>query len=175
MKIEFHEGVFLTEIQEGDQNAYLEHLTEKKIYDNTSNIPYPYTEADANVWVKARVKENQSLAFPINYAIRREDGYLIGSAGFHSLEPGKSFKAEIGYWLAKPYWGHGIVTDAVNQLCEVGFNQFGLTRIYARVFTHNQASARVLEKCGFILEGVLRKNVLKDGCFLDTKIYGLVK
>jgi ribosomal-protein-alanine N-acetyltransferase len=84
---------------------------------------------------------------------------------------GTSHRAEIGYWLAKPFWGRGIMTDVVQRLCQVGFEEFGLVKIIAYVNATNPASARVLEKCGFVQEGYLKKHFLKDGQLLDVRLF----
>jgi RimJ/RimL family protein N-acetyltransferase len=91
------------------------------------------------------------------------------------LQVGKSHRAEIGYWLAKPYWGRGIMTAVVQRACEFAFVEFGLVKIVAHVLSENAASAKVLEKCGFVQEGYLRKHFLKDGKYLDVRLFGLVK
>ena len=110
----------------------------------------------------------------VNWAIRRSDGFLVGGIGFHDFELGKSHKAELGYWLAKSYWGQGIMTQAVDAVARFGFQEFGLLRITANVFHFNIGSARVLEKAGFQLEGYLRKHYKKDGKIFDGKLYAKV-
>ena len=84
-------------------------------------------------------------------------------------------RAEVGYWLAKPFWGRGIITAVVQRVCRHAFEEFGLAKITAHVFPHNPASARVLEKCGFQQEGFLRKHFLKDGQFVDARLFGLLR
>ncbi|MFY0022190.1 GNAT family protein, partial [Acinetobacter baumannii] len=79
--------------------------------------------------------------------------------------------AEIGYWLAEPFWGQGIATEAVRQLVEYTFYYFDIVRLYAEVFETNKASMRVLEKNGFYLEGVRRKAVFKNGLLMDDFIW----
>ena len=83
--------------------------------------------------------------------------------------------AKIGYWLAEPFWGRGIATDAVRAVVDYAFAGFDLMRIEAYVFEWNPASCRVLEKAGFTLEGRLRKTVTKDGKTIDELLYGLVR
>ena len=100
---------------------------------------------------------------------------LIGGCGLNDFEAGKSHRAEVGYWLAKPLWGRGIMTAAVQRVCQHAFEEFGLLKITAHVFIHNSASARVLEKCGFQQEGFLRKHFLKDGRFIDGWLFALLK
>src|SRR6266852_4805228 len=105
MKIIVNGQIHLAEFQPSDQAACVEHLKEKEIYDRTLRIPYPYTEADFQEWLKIVEKTTQQQERPVHWAIRNEEASLIGGCGFDSLQVGKSHLAEIGYWLAKPYWG----------------------------------------------------------------------
>jgi RimJ/RimL family protein N-acetyltransferase len=164
-------GFFVADIVRGDKAAYLEHLREKEITDRTLSMPYPYTETDADWWIDHVAEETKAHGHSLNWAIRREDGYLIGGIGHPAFEPGTTHRAEIGYWLAKPWWGQGIMTDAVRKVSAFSFRQFGLVRLTAHVFDFNAASARVLEKAGFQLEGRLRLHYKKDGRLLDGLLY----
>ena len=175
MKITVNEHIHLSEFQPSDQAACVAYLREKEIYDHTLRIPYPYTQADFQEWLKIVEKATQQQGRSVNWAIRKEDGLLIGGCGFDGFQLGKSHRAEIGYWLAKPYWGRGIMTAVVGTLCDIGFSEFGLVKIEAHVFANNAASARVVEKCGFVQEGYLRKHYLKDGQYLDARLFALVK
>lgn len=87
----------------------------------------------------------------------------------------RAHRAEIGYWLARPFWGQGIMTDAVRAFVRYAFSELELLRLTAHVFENNVASSRVLEKNGFLLEGKLREHFFKDGNFLDARLYGLLK
>jgi RimJ/RimL family protein N-acetyltransferase len=175
MNLAVNEHIHLTEVRPSDKAACVEHLNEKDIYDRTLRIPFPYTLAHAEQYLAVVEKNTRQNGQPANWAIRNEPGHLIGSIGFEGLAIGKSHKAEIGYWLAKPYWGRGIMTAVVHRACEFAFQQWGLARITAHVFALNAASARVLEKCGFVQEGYLRKHHQKDGQLLDARLYGLVR
>lgn len=83
--------------------------------------------------------------------------------------------AELGYYVAEEYWGKGIMTKAVKQICEYVFDISDIIRIYAEPFACNRASCRVLEKAGFQYEGTLRSNAIKNGKVLDMKMYSLLK
>lgn len=163
MKLVVNDRIHLSEFRPSDKPALLEHLQEKEIYDRTLRIPYPYTEADADEWLALTARITQQQGQPIHWAIRDTDALLIGGCGFDDLQIGKSHRAEIGYWLAKPYWGQGIVTAVVRKVCEFAFTEWKLVKITASIFAFNAASARVAEKCGFQQEGYLRKHYLKDG------------
>src|ERR1043166_5754290 len=142
MKIPVNEQVHLSEFRASDQAAYVEHLNEKEIYDRTLRIPYPYTEADFQEWLKTVEKTTQQQGRPVQWAIRNAEDSLIGGCGFNDFQLGKSHRAEIGYWLAKPYWGRGIMTAVVRIACEFAFAEFGLVKIVAHVFADNAGSAR---------------------------------
>ncbi len=171
MKLTIDESFFVSDIKPDDKPAYLEHLREKQIYDQTEKIPFPYTDADADWWINHVAETTKVQGRSVNWAIRRTDGYLIGGIDFHNFQLGKSHKSELGYWLAKPFWGRGIMTEAVKKVTEFGFSEFGLVRITANVFHFNAGSARVLEKAGYRLEGNLRNHYKKDGTIFDGKLY----
>ncbi len=175
MNINLNSGFAITDIQPSDRDAYVEHLQVKAIHDQTLNIPYPYTQADADHWIQRVADETARLGRSVNWSIRHPDGTVVGGIGFTGLDPGVSHRAELGYWLARPYWGQGIMTEAVKAVMAFAFDSFDLVRITAHVFAFNQGSARVLEKAGFQLEGHLRKHYLKNGVLVDGKLYASVK
>jgi [ribosomal protein S5]-alanine N-acetyltransferase len=175
-KIILDNGFSISNFMQGDQNFLIQYLAEKEIYNNTLAIPYPYTQADADWWIDFNLKryaENKGMS--CNWALRDQENKLIGGIGFMDYVVGQSHKAELGYWLAKPYWGLGIMPNAVKRVCEFGFNKLGLVRITAHVFEFNQRSSSVLEKSGFLLEGVLKKNYKKDGKIFDARLYSLIR
>ncbi len=83
--------------------------------------------------------------------------------------------AELGYYIAEEYWGKGIMTEAVKQICEYVFAGSDIIRIYAEPFAYNAASCKVLEKAGFQYEGTLRNNAVKNGKVIDMKMYLKIK
>lgn len=80
-----------------------------------------------------------------------------------------------GYYVAEPYWGKGVGTKAVADTCRYVFEHTDILRIFAEPFSHNRASCRVLEKAGFVLEGVMRKNAVKNGEVVDMMLYAMIK
>ena len=175
MKIVVNDQVHLSEFRSSDKPALIQHLNDRDIYDRTLRIPFPYTDADADEWLARVAKITEQHGQPVHFAIRTADDALIGGCGFDDFQVGKSHRAEVGYWLAKPFWGRGIMTAVVQRVCQHAFEEFGLVKITAHVFTHNPASARVLEKCGFQQEGFLRKHFLKDGQFIDARLFALLR
>jgi RimJ/RimL family protein N-acetyltransferase len=175
MRIVVSNQVHLSELRPSDKPALVEHLNDRDIYDRTLRIPFPYTDATADEWLALVAKITEQQGRQAHWAIRTADEALIGCCGFSGFQAGKSHLAEVGYWLAKPYWGRGIMTAVVQRLCQHAFEEFGLSKIIAHVASHNLASARVLEKCGFQQEGILRKHFLKDGRFIDARLFGLLR
>lgn len=175
MKIVVNDQVHLSEFRSSDKHALIEHLNDRDIYDRTLRIPFPYTDASADEWLALVAKITNQQGRQVQFAVRTSDDYLIGGCGFDGFQIGKSHRAEIGYWLAKSSWGQGIMSAVVQRLCQHAFEEFGLVKITAHVFPFNPASARVLEKCGFEQEGVLRKHFLKDGQFIDARLFALLR
>lgn len=102
------------------------------------------------------------------------DRKTIGSCGcFWVSCPHRTM--ELGYWLAEPFWGRGIVVEACRLLVEYTFAMMQPQRIQARVIDGNTASVRVLEKLGFAFEGTLRSAILRRGNFEDVHIFSRLK
>ncbi len=133
-------------------------------------FPYPYTTLDAQEWL-ARALERWPES---NWAIASPD-LLIGGIGLTFGSDVHRRSAEIGYWLGEPLWGRGIATAAVIAVTEYAFAQHDLVRLHAGVFEWNPASARVLEKAGYVFEGRLRKSVTKDGETIDQLLYARIR
>ena len=132
-------------------------------------FPYPYAREDAQRFLARTVGERPARNLAIDV-----DGEAVGGIAVTLHDDVHTSTAEIGYWLAEPFWGRGIMTDAVRAMVAYGIGRFGLRRLEAAVFSSNPASARVLEKAGFTLEGRLRAAVVKDGVILDALVYALL-
>jgi ribosomal-protein-alanine N-acetyltransferase len=133
-------------------------------------FPHPYTRKDAEEWIRRIRSATPETAF----AIAAGDE-VVGGIGYMPQADVARFTAEIGYWLAEPYWGRGIATRAVRALVDHLFATTDLVRLYAYVFETNPASARVLEKAGFRREGRLRKSVMKGGRILDQDLFAILR
>jgi [ribosomal protein S5]-alanine N-acetyltransferase len=103
------------------------------------------------------------------------DGLAVGGIGIRIGEDVHRYTAELGYWLSEDFWGHGITSEAVPAFTNYCFENFPLHRIYAEPYANNPASARVLEKAGFVLEGRLKNNIFKDGQILSSLLYAKTK
>jgi RimJ/RimL family protein N-acetyltransferase len=151
-----------------DRESLLRHANDRDVWRNLrDSFPHPYTEADADAWL-ARAAADPSP--PGIYAIE-VDGEAAGTI---ALEPGSDVERwcwEIGYWLGQPYWGRGIVPEAVIAVTEVAFREPEVIRVYAPVFSWNRRSMRVLEKAGYHREAVHVRGGIKDGKVIDRVVY----
>ena len=148
-------------------------LSNTKVQDNLRDgLPYPYTEKDGTDYISAMLSadENETFAFAITV-----DDKAVGSIGVFRQDNIHRQTAELGYYIAEKYWGKGLMTEAVTQMCEYVFEKSDIIRIYAEPFAYNAASCRVLEKVGFQYEGTLRSNAVKNGKVIDMKMYSLLR
>lgn len=134
----------------------------------TNKFPHPYTIEHAK-WFIAFANSHE----PKHVMAVDIHGEACGGIGIHPQEDIYGKNAELGYWLGEPFWGKGIITSAILQMIEYGFNSFDIHRIYARPFRSNLASQKVLEKAGFTLEAKLEKTLFKNGVYEDELIYAV--
>ena len=165
--------ISLTEIIPSDQAAVIQHLANREISDGTTGIAFPYGPEEFDVTMRTVVERAwEHGGHPVHFAIRDTNDSFIGCVAFSELVEGHS--AEVGYWLAKPFWNRGIMTAAVGVACQYAIDNWNLVRISAPVFDGNAASARVLEKCSFVCEGFLRRHYFKNGRFIDSELFALL-
>lgn len=148
-------------------------ISNEKVQDNLRDgLPYPYTERDGVEFISAMLSANEEETFAFAITV---DDRVVGSIGVFRQGNIHRQTAELGYYIAEAYWGRGIMTDAVRQICAYVFDKSDIIRIYAEPFAYNIASCRVLEKAGFQYEGTLRSNAVKKGRVIDMKMYSLLK
>jgi len=158
--------------RKGDERSLQENINDRHVYRYTCRIPHPYTIKDAKEFINNYLnKYNKKGSDKFILAIEI-DGQIVGALG---LEDIKKHMAEMGYWIGKKYWNKGIMTEAVRIMTRIGFRKYKLTRIYAQTFLKNTASRKVLEKNGYKIEGIMRKDTLKDGKLYDSTIYAKLK
>ena len=135
----------------------------------SNRIPYPYTEDDATWWIDmAREQEGKEGIFRAIIV----DGKYVGNISVEKKSDVSCKDAEIGYLLLTEKWSKGIMTKAVNEICEIAFDKLDIVRITGLVYKPNIASQRVLEKNDFVLEGIMKNAVFKNGNIYDMCIYG---
>ena len=154
----------------GDADAIARHANNHKIWLNLRDaFPYPYTVHDAREFIKSLKNHNPETTFTIAV-----NGEAAGSVGFVLRQDVERVSAEIGYWLAEPFWGRGIATEALVAMTDYAIATHKLTRLYALPFAWNGASCRVLEKAGYTLEARLRRSAIKNGVITDQLQYAFV-
>jgi RimJ/RimL family protein N-acetyltransferase len=146
---------------------------DRDIASTTASIPHPYDDGVAEQWIAVHQQRFEEGSW-LNLAITRDpDGALVGALGLRfELEHDR---AELGYWIGKPYWGRGYATEAARALVQYGFDTLGLHRIFARHFARNPASGRVLQKIGMTHEGHRRQHEKKWRIYEDEELYGMLK
>ena len=164
-------NIVLRALRLSDAKRLSELANNEKISRNLRDgFPNPYTVADAENFLAKFTNQDPLTFFGIEY-----NGEYVGNISLVPCEDIYRMSAEIGYFIGEPYWNKGIVTTAVDLITGYGFNQLGIVRIQTGIFEYNTASQRVLEKCGFVKEGVFRKSVYKQGKLWDEVRYAMLK
>jgi ribosomal-protein-alanine N-acetyltransferase len=150
-----------------DAESLAAHANNRKVWQNLRDgFPHPYSIEDARTFIRRAVSANPESMYAICV-----EGSAAGGIGFSPHTDIERISAEIGYWLGEPFWGRGIVTEALRAVTEYAVEQHGLLRVYAVPFESNKASHRVLEKSGYRLEGRMHKSAIKDGQVIDQLMY----
>lgn len=152
-----------------DSAAICEWMQDVEISENTSLIPYPHQQSDADTWLKLNRDFEIANGFNRNYAIRNSEGKLIGSIGLHFNYGLNEKRSEIGYWLANEYRNRGIMTEVLRIFEKTVKQKHGLTLLEAHVFAFNLASQKALLNAGYTRQpGILEKHYIKKGRELDA-------
>jgi len=144
---------------------------DRAVADTTLNIPHPYEDGAAEKWIgnhRDWFECGEQVVFAVTL---KTDGTLLGAVGLRIQREDQ--RAELGYWIGKPYWGQGYATEAARAAVQFGFGRLGLNRIYAHHFSRNPASGHVMRKLGMALEGHLPQHVRKWDAFEDLELYGI--
>jgi [ribosomal protein S5]-alanine N-acetyltransferase len=163
------ERLILRPYAEGDIAELIPLIGAREVAATTLRIPHPYTEQDAREFIAA-TRQGGLLRRTIR---TRADGKLIGGIGLNLEEQDQ--RAELGYWIGVPYWGHGYATEAGHETLRFGFEELRLNRIFAQHFGNNPASGRVLVKLGMRYEGCQRQHLRKWGEFVDLELFGIMR
>jgi ribosomal-protein-alanine N-acetyltransferase len=165
--------LLLRSLQPSDIPAIVRLAGAREIASMTANIPHPYAESDARNFLAHASEEfrsGRSVSFAVCISPARD---LCGAVGLH-MTPAHQ-RAELGYWIGRPFWGNGYATEAARAAVAFGFESLALHRIYAFHFAGNTASGHVLEKIGMRHEGRSRQHIKKWDQFIDLENYGLLK
>lgn len=157
--------------QESDIPSLAFHLNNKRIWDNCRDaLPFPYTESDARSFIQYVRTAGNALNLCLEI-----DGEAVGNICFTKGTDVERFNAEVGYWIAEPYWNRGVTTAALKEAIQICFDRMDVHRLYAIVFEYNKASMRVLEKVGFRKVSVFQKYIYKNNHFCDASYYEFLK
>lgn len=169
----YTDNLILRPLELDDAERVRELAGDYDIAKTTLNIPYPYPEGAAEEFIQSTheyAKEGKSYHFAI---VRKLDEELLGGIAL-GVTP-KFKRAEVAYWMGKPYWGQGYITEAASRLLKFGFEELDLNRIFAYSFSTNPASSRVMQKIGMTYEGTLVQHVRKWEQYHDLVAYGILK
>ena len=165
-------GVTLRRWRSSDIDELVRYANNRNIWLNLRDrFPHPYKRSDAEAWIALCDKETEPI---LQFAIDL-DGEALGGIGFERMLDVHRLTAEVGYWIAEPFWARGVASSALERATAYAFDSLGLERLQAIVFEGNAASMRVLEKNGFALEGRLKRYIFKDGRFLDGMLYARLR
>lgn len=145
----------------------------EEVASTTLAIPHPYPDGAAELWITAA---REAFGTGKHYAfamINKEDSSLLGNMTI-AVSP-KHNRAELAYWVGKPYWGQGFATEAARRVVQFGFEDLHLNRIFAAAMTRNPASSKVMANIGMKYEGTFRQHVMKGDGYEDLVFYGMVK
>ena len=145
---------------------------DRAIADMLPLLPHPYEDGVAETWIATHADAFHSGA-AITLAITTPPHDSI--AGSITLGMRMFNAAELGYWLGRPYWGRGLMTEAGQAMLLHGFGTVGLNRIFALHFTRNPASGRVMEKLGMQFEGVQREAGERWGLDEDFAVRAILR
>jgi len=155
-----------------DAGSIVKYANNKAIADNLRDgFPYPYTRKDALRFLEMAVS-NDPHALLLAIDAR---GEAVGSVGAFLKQDVYRKNMEVGYWLAEPFWGKGIITEVIRKFTAHLWLTYDIRRLYAEPFANNLGSRKALEKAGFRCEAVFRQNVIKNGVFLDSCIYSVLR
>lgn len=168
------ERLILRSLVLDDEAAIQKAASAREVASTTISIPHPYPDGEAQRYIANRIAEFQlgrTAAFTIEYKPLRS---FIGLIEIRDIES-EHAQAELSYWLAVEAWGQGYMSEAVKPMLRFGFENLELNRIYAYHMLRNPASSKVLQKNGFVPEGVLRQRVRKWNVFEDVALLAILR
>jgi RimJ/RimL family protein N-acetyltransferase len=146
---------------------------DRAIADTTLNIPHPYEDDMAEEWISTHQPKFETGELSNFAIVLRSSGKLIGAIGLRIVP--RFERAELGYWIGKPFWKNGYCTEAAHAVLQYGFAVLKLNRIHASHFTRNPASGRVMQKIGMVHEGRARQHAKRWDMFEDLEFYGILR
>jgi [ribosomal protein S5]-alanine N-acetyltransferase len=162
----------LRKIKNDDANSMLKYLSDQEVMKYYGMEPFnTINEALSEIsWYETIQNNKTGLRWGITL---KEEGEVIGSCGFHNTVS-RHYRAEIGFELSKEHWGKGIASEAIETIIRYGFEHLALQRIEALIEPENVPSQKLVEKQGFVREGLLRSYEFTGGKFDDLYMYSVL-
>jgi ribosomal-protein-alanine N-acetyltransferase len=158
---------------ESDAEAFAKYANNQTRADNMmDSFPYPYTEEHAKNFITSCTNDDESRKICRAIEVNKE---AVGSIGIFLKDDVYRRSASIAYWLGEPFWGKGIISNAITKMSDYAFQNYDIVRISAEPFAYNIGSRKALEKAGFILEGIMKNSVYKNGKLYDSCMYAKLK
>ncbi len=146
---------------------------DRDIASTTLLIPHPYEEGLAEQWIATHSEGFESDTAATLAVTLRSTGELMGAISLTIQRDNE--RAEMGYWIGKPFWNKGYGTEAARETLRFAFEDLRLNRVYAHHMTRNPSSGRIMQKLGMTREGQLRQHHMKWNVLEDIEIYGILK
>jgi ribosomal-protein-alanine N-acetyltransferase len=160
-------GCLLRPLVAADAESLARHANDHAVWKNLRDrFPYPYSVADA----RAYIAHVASSRIQTSFGVVVED-QAIGSISLVLGDDIARQSAEVGYWIGQEFWGRGIMVEALRATTQYAFDSLALARVFAVPFATTTRSARVLEKAGYVREGLMRRSAVKEGVILDQLLY----
>ncbi len=175
MSINISPSFTLSPPTEADIPSYIKYLNDPFIYAGTLRIPKKYTEQDARDFIAYTEKKQQEYGRYLNFVIRDKKNSVMGGIGLHGFYGPGSHREEVGYWMAAPFRGKGIMSEVLEKFSEYARKEWGYVRLEAPIFDGNIPSQRVAEKSGYVSEGLIKKAYFKDGKYIDGMMFARVR
>jgi [ribosomal protein S5]-alanine N-acetyltransferase len=148
--------------------------SDRKIAETMISIAHPYPDGEAARYIQRQIAEF-AAGRSVVFIIERQSGQsFCGLIEIREIEREHS-QAELSYWLAVEAWGQGYMSEVLEGIIRFGFEDLKLNRLYAYHMVKNPSSGKVLQKNGFVQEGVLRQRVRKWGVFEDVKMWAILR
>lgn len=167
------ERLLLRKITLNDASDMFEYGSDPQVSEYTTWSTHTSIE-DTKYFIKSLVKMYKKRELVDWGIVHKAEKKFIGTCGYVGWSMTHS-RAEMGYALSRKYWNQGYMSEAVNAMMEFGFREMHLNRIEAKCQVNNIASARVMEKVGMQLEGILRQQLFVKDEYWDIKIYSILK
>jgi len=166
------EHLLLRRFEDRDAGAIQTLAGEYAVAEMTLNIPHPYIDGMAQIWLESHQAEFESGMGVVFAMHEKTTDQLVGAVGLTVMK--RFNRAELGYWVGKPFWGTGYATEASEEVLRYGFQIMKLNKISASHMTRNPASGKVMLKIGMEKEGLLKQHALKWDQFVDLAVYGIL-